>query len=308
MLINSESAMQKIEMIRQATWRQLTVFEAVARLGSFSRAAEELFMTQPGVSIQVRKLSEAVGLPLFEFTGKQARLTEAGEKTLEFARIVLRDADRFEAEIAGLKGLAAGRLRISAVTTAECFLPRFLGPFHEAYPGIRLSLEFFNREKVLERLTGNLDDLVVMGRPPSDVDVTTFASIENPIVPVARRGHPLAGKEEVPLTVLSREPFLSREAGSGTRAAVEELFSSRGLAVVPTLVLGSNEALKQAALGGLGVCCLPRLAIADSSGLVELPAEGFPIVRHWLFLHLARKTLTAAARAFLDSLPASLPS
>ncbi|MFZ5426119.1 MAG: LysR family transcriptional regulator [Thermodesulfobacteriota bacterium] len=304
--MEKDGRLLKNEMIRQATWRQLTVFEAVARLGSFSRAAEELFMTQPGVSIQVRKLSETVGLPLFESTGKQTRLTEAGEKTLEFARIVLRDADNFEAEIAGLKGLSSGSLRISAVTTAECFLPRLLGPFHEAFPGIRLSLEFFNREKVLERLTDNLDDLVVMGRPPAGVEVATFASIENPIVPVARRGHPLAKGGEAPLGVLAREPFLAREAGSGTRAAVEDLFSSRGLSVTPRLVLGSNEALKQAALGGLGICALPRLAIADSSGLVELPAEGFPILRHWLFLHLARKALTAAARAFVDSLPASM--
>jgi DNA-binding transcriptional LysR family regulator len=290
-------------MIRLATWRQLTVFEAVARLGSFSRAASELFMTQPGVSIQVRKLAEAVGMPLYELTGKRMRLTEAGELTLAFARTVIDGADGFEMGIAGLKGLTGGRLRLSAVTTAESFLPRLLGPFCRAYPGVALSLQFFNREGVIGRLKDNLDDLVVMGRPPADVEVATFASMDNPIVPVAARDHPLASGRTASMAELAAEPFLAREAGSGTRAAVEELFARHGLAVTPRLVLGSNEALKQAALGGLGVCALPRLALADSTGLVELKAEGFPIKRQWLFLHLAQKRLSAAARAFVDSLP-----
>ncbi|HYD66772.1 LysR substrate-binding domain-containing protein [Azospirillum sp.] len=291
--------------MRQLTFRQLRAFEVIARHGSFSRAAEELFLTQPALSIQMKKIADEVGLPLFDTSGRKVRLTEAGEALRVLAREVSDSVARFEQVVDDLKGLKRGRLRLAGVTTAEYFLPRLLGPFCAAYPGIDVELVVANREEVLERLRRGDDDLYVFGQPPDDMPVESAAFLENPLVVVAPDGHPLAGRPpgtSVSLAEVLEHPLLMREKGSGTRIAVERLLAEHGLRPHIRMELGSTEAIKQAVLGGLGLAVVSRHALATSVGLTELAVEGFPLLRHWYLVWPAGRRLSLAAGALIGHL------
>lgn len=291
--------------MRHSTLRQLEVFEAIARRGSFTRAAEELYLTQPTVSMQIKKLTDAVGLPLFEQVGKKVYLTEAGRALHAFTRELFDHFARFEMMLADMKGLKQGTLKLAVVTTAKYFAPRLLGPFCQQYPGIEVSLKVSNRERVLERLADNQDDLYILGQPPADLDVVAEPFLENPLVVLAPANHPLVGKKKIPLARLVEEPFLLRELGSGTRAATERFFAERGLKPKIRMELGSNEAIKQAIVGGLGVSVLSRhtLALDAPTGkLAILDVEGFPILRHWYVGYPSGKRLSVVVRTFLDYL------
>ncbi len=292
------------------TFRQLRAFEVIARHGSFSRAADEMLLTQPALSIQMKKIADDIGLPLFDTSARKLRLTEAGEALRVLSAEVADSLARFEQTIDQLKGLQRGRLRLAGVTSAEYFLPRLLGPFCAAHPGIDVQLLVANREEVLERLRRGDDDLSVFGQPPDDMAVESAAFLENPLVVVAPlvapgghplTGHPLIGRR-IPLAELAAGPLLLRERGSGTRMAVERLLSEHGLAPRIRMELGSTEAIKQAVLGGLGLAVVPRLALATSVGLTELEVEGFPLMRHWYLVWPAGKPLSLAARALTDHL------
>ncbi len=290
-----------------ATMRQLRVFEAVARHAGFSRAAAELHLSQPTVSMQVKQLSDAVGLPLFEQIGKKIYLTEAG-RALRAAGSEMFDAwARLEMQVADLKGLKQGRLRIAAVTTAKYVVPRLLGPFCQAHPGVDVAMEVGNRSAILERLAHNEDDLTIMGVPPRGMDMVSHPFAENPLVIVAPRGHELAGRRNVPLAKLAGQPFLMREKGSGTRLAADRFLRERGLRLNIKMELGSNEAIKQAVAGGLGLSFLSLHALgpdAAPKSLVALDVEGLPIRRHWYIVHPAGKRLSVVAQAFYAYLKA----
>lgn len=287
------------------TFRQLQVFEAIARHGSFTRAAEELFLTQPTVSMQIKKLTEAVGLPLFEQVGKRMYLTGAGRELHAACREVFDTWARFEMTVADLKGLKQGQLRLAVVTTAEYFTPRLLGPFCQQYPGIEVSLEVINRERILERLANNEDDLYILGQPPETLNVEFRPFLENPLVVIAPQDHPLARERHIPLERLAQEPFLMREPGSGTRKALERLFAEHGLSFKVRMEIGSNEAIKQAVVGGLGISALSRHTLAQDAAtgrLAILDAEYFPIPRHWYVAYPSGKQLSVVARSFLEYL------
>lgn len=291
--------------MRHTTFRQLEVFEAIARLGSFTRAAEELFLTQPTISMQAKKLAETVGLPLFEQIGKKVFLTDAGRELHATCREIFKHLSHFEMTAADLKGLKQGTLRLAVVTTAKYFAPRLLGPFCQKYPGIQVSLKVSNRERVLERLADNQDDLYILGQPPEELDAVAEPFLDNPLVVLAPAGHPLAGKRKIPLARLAQEPFLLREPGSGTRKALERLFADHGLTIKMRMELGSNEAIKQAIIGGLGVSVLSRhtLALDAPMGqLAILDVAGFPIERQWHVVYPAGKQLSIVARTFLEYL------
>ncbi len=206
--------------MRHSTLRQLEVFEAIARLGSFTRAAEELYLTQPTVSMQIKKLADAVGLPLFEHVGKKVFLTDARRELHKTCREIFKHFSHFEMAVADLKGLKQGTLRLAVVTTAKYFAPRLLGPFCQQYPGIEVSLKVSNRERILERLEDNQDDLYILGQPPEEIDAVAEPFLDNPLVVLAPASHPLTGKKRIPLARLAEEPFLLREPGSGTRKAI----------------------------------------------------------------------------------------
>src|SRR5262245_32219250 len=229
--------------LKHGTLPQLRVFEASARLGSFARAAEELHIAQPTASVQIRKLSETVGLPLFEQVGRRIYLTEAGKRVASGCNDVFHALSRLEETLADMRGLASGRLQIAVTSMARHFAPRLLGAFSELHPGIETSLHIHNRASLIERLAGNEDDLYMFAHPPEGREVVVQSILSNPLVVVARSDHPLAGARNVPFARLAQEPFLMREAGSGTRMVVQQLFARHGLAPRIRMELSTNEAI-----------------------------------------------------------------
>lgn len=288
-----------------ATLHQLRVFEATARHGSFTRAAEELYLTQPTVSIQVKQLTKAIGLPLFEQIGKRLYLTEAGQALLETSQEIFSRLEQFDMAVANLKGMKQGRLSLAVITTAKYFVPRLLGPFCERYPGIDVALQVTNHEVIQERMANNEDDLYIVSQPPEQLDLESHSFLENPLVVLARKTHPLAASTNIPIEKLDGETFIMREPGSGTRKAVQQLFDKHNIEVKVRLELGSNEAIKQAIAGGLGISVLSRhTLISEGIGgeLTVLDVEHFPIQRQWYVAYLAGKQLSIVAETFLDYL------
>ena len=291
----------------RVTLRQLQTFEAVARLKSFSGAADEMHVTQPTVSKQIKLLHEEVGLPLLEQIGKKVFLTEAGHELYATCIDWLDSWGRFEQNIANLKGMKQGRLRISTVTTAKYFMPRILGPFCAEYPGVDIALEVLNRDRLLERLSRNEDDLYIMGVPPEGLDVESEPFMENPLVVLASTAHPMARRKNIALADLANEPFLVREHGSGTRLTVERVFHERNTPLKIRMELGSNEAIKQAVAGGLGLALLSQSTLnLDSSqkDITILDVQGFPILRSWYVVRPKNKQASVVANVFRDFLRA----
>ena len=289
----------------QATFHQLKVFAATARHGSFTRAAEELFITQPTVSSQITQLSRTSGLPLFEQIGKRLYLTEAGKELLSTCQEIFQCLDHFEMKVADLKGTKQGCLRLAVITTAKYFVPRILGAFCQQYPGIDVSLKVTNHQQIQRRMQDNEDDLYIVSQPPSELELSYQPFLDNPLVVIARRHHPLADQAQIPIHCLNNEAFIMREQGSGTRQAVQALFAEHEVKVRVRLELGSNEAIKQAIAGGMGISVLSEHTLVSEgphSDLTILDVEHFPIKRRWYVAHLAGKQLSVIAQAFLDYL------
>ncbi|WP_218081680.1 LysR family transcriptional regulator [Anthocerotibacter panamensis] len=290
--------------MKNVTLHQLQVFEVTARRKSFTRAAEELFLAQPTVSMQIKQLTKAVGLPLFEQMGKRLYLTDAGRELLTTCQEVFDRLSQFEMTVSDMQGLKKGKLKLAAVSTAKYFAPRLLGPFCQRYPDIDVSLKVTNRERVLERLCENNDDLYILGNPPEE-DIIDYPFMEDILVVIAPNDHPLAGEKNIPLQRLAEEPFLMRESGSGTRMMVQRFFDAHNFTPHVRMELGSSEAIKQAVLGGLGLSVLSHqtLTLERAAGLlVTLDVEGFPIERFWHVVHPSGKRLSVVARSFLTYL------
>lgn len=291
--------------VKQVTFHQLKVFEVTARRGSFTRAAEELFLTQPTVSIQMKQLSKAVGLPLFEQVGKKLYLTDAGQQLLDTCHDMFERLEQFEMNVADMQGMKQGKLRLSVISTAKYIIPRLLGPFCQRYPGVDVSLTVTNHERVLDRLRQNLDDLYIPSQAPELIDVNCHSFLDNPLVVLASRSHPLAKESYISIDQLNGQDFIMREVGSGTRQAVETLLNQHEISIRVRLELGSNEAIKQAIAGGLGISVLSRhcLALEGVTGqIVVLNVEGFPIPRHWHLVYPKGKQLSIIAKTFQDYL------
>ena len=289
----------------QATLHQLRVFETVARNGSFTRAAEELSITQPTVSSQVKQLTKTVGLPLFEQIGKSLYLTDAGNELLFTCQDVFEKLENFEMKVADLKGTKQGQLRLAVITTAKYFIPRLLGSFCQQYSGIDVALKVTNHEEVHQRMSENKDDLYIVSQPPEDIDLQSHSFLNNPLVVVAQKNHALAGKTNIPIECLNDQPFIMREQGSGTRVAILDLFKQEQVEVKVKLELGSNEAIKQAIAGNLGISVLSEhclISEGKSGELTILDVQHFPIKRRWYVSYLAGKKLSVIAKTFLDYL------
>lgn len=283
------------------TFRQLKVFAAVAKHLSFTRAAEELCLTQPAVSMQVKQLENQLDVPLFEHLGKRIYLTEAGEEVYHYARAIAQQLDEMETVLANLKGVERGRLKLAVASTANYMAPALLGNFCRRFPGVTVSLDVTNREGLLQKLTDNEADLVIMGQPPSEMDLEAAAFMENPLVIVAPPGHPLAHERNIPLKKLEREVFLVRESGSGTRNAQERFFNQHDIHITPGMEVSSNEAIKQAVQAGLGLGLLSQDTVEMELALgrlVILDVAHFPILRHWYVVNRVGKRLSVVANAF----------
>lgn len=287
------------------TVQQMRLFEAVARLGSITRAAEEVHLTQPSVSMQIKTLEDKIGQPLTEQVGKRLQLTRAGEVVAAASRDVLARLSDMEAALDDMSRAVAGPLSVAVVSTAKYFLPELLGQFKRRYPRVEPRLQITNRETVLARMSRNADDLYIMGRPPEEEAVIAEPFLENVIVFVARPDHPLVGQRQIPLGRLMDENVIRREAGSGTRAAVESLCEAAGVRLGAHMEFDDAEAIKHGVISGLGVAYLSlhalRLELAAGE-LALLDVAGFPLRRRWYAVHRKSKRLSNAGQAFLDYL------
>lgn len=289
--------------LKHGTLPQLCIFEASARLGNLTRAAEELHMAQPTASLQIKKLAETVGAPLFEQVGRRIFLTDAGRRLYASCQEVFRTFSSLDESLAGIRGLDSGRLRLAVSMTGQYFASRMLGEFTRRHPGIAPSLQIHNRRDLIERLANNEDDLYLFAHPPEAQDVVTQAILPNPMVVFARADHRLALERNIPFPRLAEEPFLIREPGSGTRRLAEQLFERHGLAPRIRMELSTNEAITEAILAGLGVSILPRYTLRlenEDPRLACLDVQGFPLERHWHFVYPIGKQLSAVAGAFMD--------
>jgi len=296
--------------MKHVTLRQLKVFESVARHLSFSRAAEELHLTQPAVSMQVKQLEEQAGLPLTEMVGKKVFLTEAGEEVARQARRVAQQLREAEEALDALKGVRGGRLSIGVISTAKYFAPRLLAEFRRRHPGIELKLGVHNRETVVRQLADNEIDLAIMGQPPQEFTTVAETFADHPLVIVAAPDHPLASRERVAPGDLAEETFLIREPGSGTRATMERYFADAGIAPRHVLEMVGNETIKQAVMAGLGLAFISSHTVSlecEVGRLVRLPVIGTPVIRRWFVVHRADKELLPVAETFREFLLAEAP-
>ncbi|MDB5897238.1 MAG: LysR family transcriptional regulator [Ramlibacter sp.] len=287
--------------MRNATLRQLKVFEAVARHRSFSRAAEELHQTQPAVSTQVRKLEEHAGLPLFEQLGKKIHLTPAGVQMLQSSREIIQKFKEAEEAMAQFKGVSGGQLNVSVISAGDYFFPRLLVDFAQRHPGVTLNFGVCNREELLAQLDANQTDLAVMVRPPEDADTVAEPFAPHPYVIVAAPSHPLAGRKRIPVTRIAREPFVVREKGSDTWNSMQEAFGERLADLNIAMEIKSTETIKQAVIAGMGVGFLSAHTISrelHARSIAVLDVQGFPRMLNWYVVHRQTKRLPPVAQAF----------
>jgi LysR family transcriptional regulator, low CO2-responsive transcriptional regulator len=282
---------------------QLRAFEAAARLGTLTRAAEELHMAQATASVQIKKLTETLGLALFEPVGNRLQLTEAGRAVYSSCGQVFQALLAMERTLSPMRGLPSGGVRLAAPSTARHFAARLVDAFMRLNPGVRASLEIHERPALIERLGGNRDDLYLFVEPPGEREVVAQALVANPLVVLAAADHPLAAEIDIPFSRLAQEPLVMREPGSGIRMIVLRLFARHGIAPKIRMELGSDDAIREAALAGLGVAVLPRYTLGLDpvlTRLVCLDVEGFPLESYWHFVYPLGRRLSPAARAFMD--------
>lgn len=289
--------------IQHVSLRQLRVFEAAASNRSFSKAAESLHLTQPGVSMHIKELEASAGLPLFERIGRKLYVTEAGQELLARTREILRALKDAEDTLNGLRGLRRGRINLAVVSTAKYFVPQLLARFGRDFPELEIRLTVNNRNSVIEQLVANDVDLAIMGRSPQSLDTVAEPFAQNPHVIIAAPGHPLACEREISVETVARENFIVREPGSGTRLAMQQYFDEFGLACNVGMEMASNETIKQAVMAGMGISFISRHTIdleLETHRLVILDVRGTPVIRLWHVAHLVKKRLSPTAVAFKE--------
>jgi LysR family transcriptional regulator, low CO2-responsive transcriptional regulator len=287
--------------MKNATLRQLKVFESVARNLSFSRAAEELHLTQPAVSTQVKKLEGHAGLPLFEQLGKKIHLTPAGVEMLHSSRAIIQQFKEAEEAMTQFKGVSGGQLNVAVISAGDYFFPRLLVEFAGRHSGVTLNFNVCNREELLQRLADNLTDLAIMVRPPLDMDTVNEPFAPHPYVIVAPPSHPLAGRRRIPVSRLEREPFVVREKGSDTWNSMQEAFGAHLADLNIAMEIKSTETIKQAVMAGMGVSFLSAHTISRelrAGSLAVLNVQGFPLMLNWYVVHRKSKRLPPVAQAF----------
>jgi len=285
------------------TFRQLQVYKAVYDLRSYSQAGDLLGLSQPAVSSQIRQLEQGLGTPLFEYIGRKLYTTAAGERLYLAVKGIFAEVQDLQTELAALTGHVAGDLRITAVNTAQYVVPYLLRPFLDLNPKVRISVRVVNRATAVERLGDNADDLVIMGMVPDGRGLISIPFLDNELIPVVPAEHPLLAKASVTPEEFLNSQLLLREAGSGSRLALEVHCHDDRIKMPEAMILGSNDAIKHAVIAGLGVAVLPKLSILpelELGTLREVTIRGFPLRRSWCLVHPANKHLTPAARSFVE--------
>jgi len=287
------------------------VFECVARHASFSRAAEELHLTQPAVSTQISKLESHAGNALFEQVGKKIYITPAGAELLRYARNILGQFEEAENAMTQFRGITGGRLNVGVISAGDYFFPRLLVEFASRHQGVSLNFTVHNREELLAHIADNLTDLAIMVRPPAELDTENLPFAPHPYTIVAAAGHPLAGRQQIPLETVLQEPFVVREKGSDTWKSMEESFGIDLGRLRIAMEIKSTETIKQAVIAGIGISFLSAHTIsqeARAGSLAVLDVEGFPVMLHWYVVHRKNKRLPPVAQAFKEFLVSDGPS
>ncbi|MBF8778605.1 LysR family transcriptional regulator [Pseudomonas fulva] len=283
------------------TLRQLQIFNEVCDLKSYSRAAEEMSLTQPAVSLQIRQLEELVGQPLFEYVGKKLYLTEAAEALQRASRDVFGRLENLDMQLSDMQGSLQGQLKLAVESSAKYFVPHLFAAFRQRHPEVNLTLTVVNRAQAIRRLSDNRDDLIVMSMVPQDMDLDFLPFLNNPIVAVAAPDHPLCQHERLRLQDLEPHALLVREQGSGTRKACEEYFKERRVHFSQTLEVASTDAQRECVIAGLGIALLTRHALnleLATGVLRELPVEELPLYRSWCLVQSKAKRQSPVALAF----------
>jgi LysR family transcriptional regulator, low CO2-responsive transcriptional regulator len=291
--------------MKHATFRQLKIFESAARHLNFSRAAEELHLTQPAISMQIKQIEEHAGVALFEQVGKKTFLTQAGEEVRKLALNVLSQVKDCEDALAALRGISAGHLDLAVVSTAKYFAPMLLSTFSNEHAGVTVKLSVNNREQVIQQLQENRVDLAIMGRPPRGMDAIASPFASHPHGIIASPAHPMARKRRIDLKRLGNENFLIREAGSGTRTSMEKVFSEHNVKPVSSMELASNETIKQAVMAGMGLAYLSLHTVGlelETGKLTRLDVIGTPVIREWYVIQRTGKKLSPIADRFREFL------
>jgi DNA-binding transcriptional LysR family regulator len=274
--------------MRHVTIRQIQVFAEAAQTLSFARVAERLHLTPAGVSFQIKQMELQTGFALFERVGRKVALTDAGTALLGYAKQVLQALNDADRAMMALKGLTGGRVTIGLVSTAKYIVPHLLTRFQATYPAIAIDLRDGNRRWIIEALVKGQLDLAIMGQPPEEAEVTAEPFAPHPSVLVAAPSHPLAGSQNLPVSILAGEPFIAREEGSGTRLLMERFFQKNGLSSRIVMTTSSNETIKQAVMAGMGIALISRhtIGLELSLGmLTTLAIDGLPLMRSWLVAH-----------------------
>jgi DNA-binding transcriptional LysR family regulator len=292
---------QTMNLVRTLTLRQLQIFVVAARHLSYARAAEELHLTPPAVSMQLKQLEDNAGLPLFERHGRGVALTQAGELLVHHALRILGEIKDAEANLQALLGAEIGQISVGLVSTAKYFMPRLLAQFSHAHPGIEVQFTVGNRETLLQKLQDNAIDLAVMGRTPIEIDAHAEPMANHPYVLIGPADHPLRDERRFDLQELRYETLLLREEGSGSRRVAEEMFKNHLFTPARTISMGSNETIKQAVMAGLGISLISLHTLPLELKTAEvclLDAIGTPIERTWYVVHMKSKRLLPAGQKF----------
>ena len=287
------------------TFRQLRLFLALEETGSVSAAARRMHVTQPTASMQLKEISNTIGLPLYEVVSRKVYLTQIGKELAKTGKEIAQEWEKYEQQVDAVKGLTRGKLRVAVVSTAKYFIPRILGTFCNQYPQIDISLEVLNRDGVVKRLEDNMDDLYVMSQPPLHLEIEDEILMSNPLYLVAPKHHPYINKKLTNIASLKKEKFILREKGSGTRMATDIFFKQHSFKPEVRLELGSNEAIKQAVIGGLGLAVLSKYALSDQDGnsdVAVLNCMKFPIRTSWHIVYPKGKQLSPIATIFKEHL------
>jgi len=293
--------------IRHLTFRLLEVYVAVVRTGTVTAAAQQLHLSQPTVSQQLKRLAETVGEPLFSNGHRGLELTDVGRELYRSALDVTGRFEDFADYLAELRGGHRGRFSIALVNTAQYVLPRLLGPYSQAFPEVELTLEIGNRQQLLQRFEQQLDDVYVFSHPPALEQAVAARFLRNPLVMIAPEQHPLARKEHLTIHDLKQERFLLREPGSATRMLFESWLHAQGVQLSDTLQMASNEAIRVGVSSGMGLAVVSRHVLPQQHpGIVVLPLQQFPLDSHWHFIIRRDRRLPHAARGFLEYAAGSL--
>jgi DNA-binding transcriptional LysR family regulator len=287
---------------RLGTFRQLEILLTVYHFKTIKLASEKLHLTQPTVSMQLKKLANTVGMPLYDQIGKELVFTEAGKTIASAAEKVLERMQQLDMDLSELRGIKSGTLKLSVVTTAKYFIPHLLGPFCKRYPNVDVELNVGNRQQIINRLDKGNDDFYVFSNVPSRQDIDAIDLLDNPLVAIAHENHPLADKKQLTLKDIQDEPFLMREKGSGTRFATEAFLEQREVKMNVKMTIESNMAIKHSVMSGMGIAILSAhtIAFGESAGISILDIKDMPILSKWYFVRNKAKRLSPLAQAFLD--------